>query len=49
MNLQNYKHNHCDLEKIKKFIDNYKKSEIFIGGCCGYGINEMKELIKCLN
>tara|TARA_B100001093_G_C26813321_1_gene1008515 strand:- start:143 stop:970 length:828 start_codon:yes stop_codon:yes gene_type:complete len=44
--LQNYKHNICDLEKIKKFIQNYNKKEIYIGGCCGYGINEMKELIN---
>lgn len=47
--LQNYKHNDSDLKKIKTFIEKYDKNEIFIGGCCGYGVKEMKELIEFIN
>lgn len=38
-----------DLNKIIKFIKNYKCSNnLIIGGCCGYGVNEMTELINII-
>lgn len=34
--------------KIKSFLETLPFNEIFIGGCCGYGIEEMKELKNML-
>ena len=36
-------------EQINLFLENCNSKNIIIGGCCGYGINEMKELIKIIN
>lgn len=47
-NLQKYKNSTNDEEYIKDFIKGLPFNEIFIGGCCGYGINEMKYLIDLL-
>tara|TARA_Y100000389_G_scaffold121364_1_gene118793 strand:- start:6964 stop:7836 length:873 start_codon:yes stop_codon:yes gene_type:complete len=42
-NLQNYYiEDNSDNKKINEFINNYKlKNDLIIGGCCGYGIDEM--------
>ena len=40
-----YIEDNSDLNKIKLFLDNYTHSNnLLIGGCCGYGIEEMKQL-----
>ena len=44
--LQNYKHNISDIDKIKEFYEVYNRKDLMIGGCCGYGVEEMKELIS---
>ena len=36
-------------EQINLFLENCESNNIIIGGCCGYGINEMKEIIKIIN
>ena len=49
LNLENYKSNNkLDQKDIISFLTNLKHDEIFIGGCCGYGIREMKELFNLL-
>ena len=47
-NLQNYYQESDDYSKIKYFLDEISFDEIYVGGCCGYGIEEMKYLIKDL-
>ncbi len=42
--LQSYKHDKCDNNRIKEFINIFL--DITIGGCCGYGVEEMKELMN---
>ena len=39
------------VKKLYKFIRylEYKNQDIIIGGCCGYGIEEMKSLLSILN
>ena len=45
-NLQKYyDYKSIDKEKLNNFIKFLDFNEIFIGGCCGYGIKEMTELI----
>tara|TARA_A100001015_G_scaffold255749_1_gene297384 strand:- start:498 stop:1337 length:840 start_codon:yes stop_codon:yes gene_type:complete len=47
LNLENYKSNNkLDQKDIISFLNNLKHDEIFIGGCCGYGVAEMKELFN---
>ena len=48
-NLQKYySHNLSDEDEIKEFISKLSYNEIYIGGCCGYGVKEMKNLIDKL-
>lgn len=48
-NLQNYFENiSIEKGKIKSFLNNLNIDEIFIGGCCGYGVKEMDILINDL-
>ena len=42
--LQDYKHNNDEYNKIFEFSKQFKN--IHIGGCCGYGIKEMNTLIN---
>lgn len=50
LNLENYKFNHeIDQKAINSFLNKLKHDEIFIGGCCGYGVEEMKELVNLIN
>ena len=35
-------------KKIKLFLNNLDHDEVFIGGCCGYGIKEMQLFIDDL-
>lgn len=48
-NLQNFYKKYDEIDKIKHFVNNIPHNEIFIGGCCGYGVEEMKELIANLS
>ena len=48
-NLQKYYlDKEVNYEKLKSFLKKFNNQEIFIGGCCGYGIDEMKELIESI-
>ena len=51
--LQDYKSKHNDITNIKNFIEKYKRegnhTDIIIGGCCGYGVEEMYELMEELH
>lgn len=48
-NLQKYYSNNLsDEDEIKEFISEISYNEIYIGGCCGYGVKEMKNLIDKL-
>lgn len=48
-NLQKYYSNNLsDEDEIKEFISELSYNEIYIGGCCGYGVKEMKNLIDKL-
>lgn len=50
LNLENYKLNHkIDQKAIISFLNKLNHDEIFIGGCCGYGVEEMKELFNLIN
>lgn len=42
--LQEFKTDNNEYDDIKDFIKDFK--EIYIGGCCGYGIDEMRMLIN---
>ena len=47
LNLESYKlNNEVDQKDIISFLNSLKCDEIFIGGCCGYGVKEMKELFN---
>ena len=45
--LQSYKLNTLNntMNEIKEFIPNIDREKVMIGGCCGYGVNEMRKLI----
>ena len=43
--LQQCKLNSNETDKIKEFIDSYEYDKLYVGGCCGYGVKEMRELI----
>lgn len=45
--LQEYKHNNDEYNKIFEFSKQFKN--VYIGGCCGYGIKEMDTLINYNN
>ncbi len=51
--LQEYKSKKNDIENIKNFIEKYRSernyTDIIIGGCCGYGVEEMCELMEELH
>lgn len=51
--LQEYKSKKNETEKIKDFVEKYRKernnTNLIIGGCCGYGVEEMRELMEELN
>ena len=53
--LQDYKSKKNDIENIKDFLERYhrdvgtRNNNIIIGGCCGYGVEEMRELMEELN
>lgn len=51
--LQEYKSKKNDTEKIKDFVEKYRKernnTDLIIGGCCGYGVKEMRELMEELH
>ena len=49
--LQYYKNNNIITKNdLNHFFDIYtKENSLLIGGCCGYGINEMKILINLLD
>ena len=51
--LQEYKSKKNDTENIKNFIEKYRRernnTDIIIGGCCGYGVEEMRELMEELH
>ena len=47
--LQNYEIKHNEYNKINEFIDSLDLKQIMIGGCCGYGVTEMKQMIKIIN
>ena len=51
--LQQYKSKKNDIENIKAFVEKYKKernyTDLIIGGCCGYGVEEMCELMEELH
>ena len=51
--LQEYKSKKNDIENIKNFVEKYKSErnnrDIIIGGCCGYGVEEMHELMEELH
>tara|TARA_E500000178_G_C16968515_1_gene729702 strand:- start:207 stop:1025 length:819 start_codon:yes stop_codon:yes gene_type:complete len=48
--LQNFKSNkNITQEKLNDFLNSLDFEEVFIGGCCGYGVQEMKELIEMLD
>ena len=48
--LQNFKENRNITKcKLNNFLLTLQHNEIFIGGCCGYGVSEMKELIEIIN
>lgn len=34
--------------KLNEFLKSFDFDEVFIGGCCGYGVKEMKELSKII-
>lgn len=48
--LQDYKSKQNDIANIKNFVEKYRKErnnkDIIIGGCCGYGVKEMRELME---
>ena len=48
--LQEYKSKKNDTENIKDFVEKYRserdKANLIIGGCCGYGVEEMRELME---
>lgn len=44
-NLQKFKNQqHISTEKLESFLQNLPFKNILIGGCCGYGVEEMREL-----
>uniref|UniRef100_A0AB39JB35 Homocysteine S-Methyltransferase Family Protein n=1 Tax=Florenciella sp. virus SA2 TaxID=3240092 RepID=A0AB39JB35_9VIRU len=48
-NLQSFKVNkNITKNNLHSFLNKLSFKEVFIGGCCGYGVQEMKELIKIL-
>ena len=48
--LQDYKSKKNDTENIKNFIERYyKHGDLIIGGCCGYGADEMRDLMEALS
>ncbi len=51
--LQHYKSKQNDTDNIKNFIEKYRKERdevnLIIGGCCGYGVEEMSELMEELH
>lgn len=48
--LQNFKNNkNITQENLDNFLNILNFDEVFIGGCCGYGVKEMKELIEILD
>ena len=48
--LQKFKNNeNIKKENLNFFLNSLNFEEIFIGGCCGYGIEDMKELISFFN
>ena len=51
--LQDYKSKQNDTDNIKNFIEKYRKerdeANLIIGGCCGYGVEEMSELMEELH
>lgn len=46
--LQNYYRDSDDFVKIDNFLSKIPFDEVYVGGCCGYGVEEMKELILIL-
>ena len=48
-NLQTFYRESDDVHTITSFLNSISHKEIFIGGCCGYGTKEMKELIDNLS
>ncbi len=51
--LQEYKSKKKDSENIKTFVEKYRSernnTDLIIGGCCGYGVEEMRELMEELH
>jgi len=48
--LQNYKINrNITVDKLLEFLNSLDFEEVFLGGCCGYGVQEMKELIEMIH
>lgn len=51
--LQEYKSKKNDTKNIKAFVEKYRKernnTDLIIGGCCGYGVEEMRELMEELH
>ena len=51
--LQEYKSRKNDIANIKNFVEKYRKesnnTDLIIGGCCGYGVEEMRELMEELH
>ena len=51
--LQEYKSKKNDTENIKDFVEKYRRernnTDLIIGGCCGYGVEEMRELMEELH
>ena len=50
VSLQDFKNNDkIEINTLQDFLCNYKStSTIIIGGCCGYGVDEMRELINLI-
>ena len=49
-NLKNYQtKDEINGENLKEFLNTTNLNEVFIGGCCGYGVKEMKVLIEIIN
>lgn len=48
--LQSYKLDSLEktMNKVKEFIPQIDREKIMIGGCCGYGVNEMRKLIHAV-